>query len=94
MSLKMLSDYILIKLNEADTLSSGGIAIVKTEQPCVGTVISADPGKYNVTGKFEECPLEGGETVIFGKASLNQELVHEGETFHVMRYEDLFAISK
>ncbi|AUS03065.1 chaperonin 10 Kd subunit [Vibrio phage 2.275.O._10N.286.54.E11] len=92
MSLRMLSDYILVELNEAESTSAGGIAIVKAEQPCVGTVISAGPGKHDQRGNFIECPLKGGETVIFGKASLNQTLEHEGVNYHVMRYEDIFAI--
>lgn len=92
MTLRMLTDYVLVELKDADTISSGGIAIVKAEQPCTGTVISAGPGKYDTKGNFIEVPLKGGETVIFGKSSLNQELMHEGTKYHVMRYDEIFAV--
>lgn len=90
----MLSDYILVKLKDAETTSAGGIVMVPgaVEKPCTGEVISAGPGKYDTRGNFIECPLQAGDIVVFGKASTNQELEHEGVKYNVMRYEDIFAV--
>ena len=96
MALQMLSDYVLVQLTEAATKTESGILLTGStiDQPCTGTVISAGPGKHDQKGNFIKCPLDGGETVVFGKASLNQELVHEGNKYHVMRYEEIFAVQK
>ena len=94
MTLKMQSDYLLIKLHDSIEETNSGIALVKTEVPCIGTVIAAGPGKYDSRGNFIECPLKGSEVVIFGKASLHQEIEHEGVKYNIMRYDEIFAEQK
>ena len=93
MGLKMLSDYVLVRADEAATETKTGIVMVQknVEVPCAGTVVAFGPGKYDKKGTFVKSDLVVGGRIVYGKSSLNQPLEYSGEKFFVMRYEDIFA---
>lgn len=94
MAIKMLNDYVLIKLNDAVTVSKGGIVLTNVvEPPCIGTILSVGEGKVLNNGQRAEHNMQSGDVVVFGKASLNMPLKDEddGNTYYVMRIEDIFG---
>ena len=94
MKLKMINDYILVKLAEADKTSSGGIILTSVEPSCEGTIISIGKGKVLKDGTRDNHNMKIGDVIVFGKASLNMPLEENNETYYVMKVDDIFGKKK
>lgn len=88
MTIKPLSDRVLIKPAEAEVKTAGGIIIPDSakEKPLKGTVIATGKGT-----KDEEMVVKAGDTVLYGKYA-GTELEAEGEKYLMMRQSDILAI--
>ena len=88
MTIKPLSDRILIKPAEAEVKTAGGIIIPDSakEKPLKGTVIATGNGT-----KDEEMLVKAGDTVLYGKYA-GTELEADGEKYLMMRQSDILAI--
>lgn len=91
MKLKMINDYVLVELVSANTKSTGGIILTNSEPPCVGTVKSVGPGKVLNNGTRQEHNIEIGDTIVFGKPSLNRPLEEDGVTYYVMQLDEVYG---
>lgn len=95
MNLKMTNDYVLVKLTDVPTMSTGGIILGNVEPPCVGVVLSVGPGKVLPNGTRAEHDIEVGDTIVFGKSSLNipleEDLGYGKQTYYVMKIEEVFG---
>ncbi|MGM9811643.1 MAG: co-chaperone GroES [Muribaculaceae bacterium] len=88
MTIKPLSDRVLIKPAEAELKTAGGIIIPDSakEKPLKGTVIATGNGT-----KDEEMLVKAGDTVLYGKYA-GTELEADGEKYLMMRQSDILAI--
>ena len=88
MTIKPLSDRVLIKPAEAEVKTAGGIIIPDSakEKPLKGTVIATGNGT-----KDEEMLVKAGDTVLYGKYA-GTELEAVGEKYLMMRQSDILAI--
>lgn len=88
LSIKPLSDRVVVQPAEAEEKTKGGIIIPDTakEKPQEGTVVAAGPGK-----KDEPTTVSVGDTVLYGKYA-GTELNLEGEDYLIMRESDILAI--
>ena len=88
MSIKPLSDRVLVEPAAAETKTAGGICIPDTakEKPQKGTVIAVGPGKVD-----EPTTVKKGDIVLYGKYS-GTELTVEGKDLLIMRESDILAI--
>ena len=88
MTIKPLSDRVLIKPSDAEVKTSGGIIIPDSakEKPLKGTVIATGNGT-----KDEEMLVKAGDTVLYGKYA-GTELEADGEKYLMMRQSDILAI--
>ncbi len=88
MTIKPLSDRVLIKPAEAEVKTAGGIIIPDSakEKPLKGTVIATGNGT-----KDEEMVVKAGDTVLYGKYA-GTELEAEGVKYLMMRQSDILAI--
>ena len=88
MTIKPLSDRVLILPGEAEEVTVSGIIIPDSakEKPLKGKVVAAGPGT-----KDEEMTLKEGDTVIFGKYAGN-EIEFEGVKYLIMRQSDVLAV--
>ena len=88
MTIKPLSDRVLIKPAEAEVKTAGGIIIPDSakEKPLKGTVIATGNGT-----KDEEMLVKAGDTVLYGKYA-GTELEAAGEKYLMMRQSDILAI--
>lgn len=88
MTIKPLSDRVLIKPAEAEVKTAGGIIIPDSakEKPLKGTVIATGNGT-----KDEEMVVKAGDTVLYGKYA-GTELESEGVKYLMMRQSDILAI--
>lgn len=91
MSLKMINDYVLVELVEAEKKSTGGIILSNVEPPCVGRVLSVGPGKVLPNGSIAEHNIVDGDLIVFGKSSLNTPIEDNKEVFYVMKIEEVFG---
>ncbi|MFA6426189.1 MAG: co-chaperone GroES, partial [Phycisphaerae bacterium] len=68
MKLRPLDDRIVVKPQDAETKTAGGIVLPDSakEKPLAGKVISVGPGRMLDSGKRAEVAVKKGETVLFG----------------------------
>ena len=88
MTIKPLSDRVLITPAAAEEVTVGGIIFPDSakEKPLKGTVTAVGNGT-----KDEEMVVKVGDTVLYGKYS-GTELEVEGVKYLMMRQSDILAI--
>ena len=71
LSLKPLSDRVVIEAAAAEEKSSGGIILPDTaqEKPQQGTVVAVGPGKVSDSGALIEMSVKEGDKILYGKYS-------------------------
>lgn len=90
--LKPLGDRVVVKPQEAEEKSAGGLFIPDTakEKPMRGTVVSVGPGKIENGAKIDMTVKEG-DTVLYGKYA-GTELQLGGDDVLIMRESDILGI--
>lgn len=93
MKFRPLHDRLLIKRNEAETTSKGGIIIPDSakEKPIEGTVKAVGNGKLLDDGKVRPLEVKAGDVVLFGKYS-GTEIKIEGEEHVILREDEVLGI--
>ena len=88
-----LHDRILVRRDEEETRTSGGILIPDSaaEKPLQGEVLAVGTGKPLDNGVIVPLEVCRGDTVLFGKHS-GAEVKVEGEELLVLREEDIMCI--
>ncbi len=88
MTVKPLSDRVLVLPNPAEEKTAGGLYIPDTakEKPLAGKVIAVGPGTAEV--KME---VAVGDTVLYGKYA-GTEIHIDGEDYLIMKQADIMAI--
>ena len=93
LSLKPLSDRVVVEPAAAEEKSSGGIILPDTaqEKPQQGTVVTAGPGKISDSGTLVEMSVKSGDKILYGKYS-GTEVNVAGTDYIIMRESDILAI--
>ena len=88
MTIRPLSDRVLIEPAEAEVKTAGGIIIPDSakEKPLKGKVVATGNGT-----KDEEMVVKVGDTVLYGKYA-GTEIKVEGAKYLMMRQSDILAI--
>ncbi|GAB5550637.1 MAG: co-chaperone GroES [Saprospiraceae bacterium] len=86
--MKPINDRVVVKPSPAEEKTKGGIIIPDTakEKPQKGEIVAVGPGK---DGNLMTVSV--GDTVLYGKYA-GQELQHEGESYLIMREDDVLVI--
>ena len=92
MNLKPLADRVIIKMEEAEETTKGGIILAPTskEKPGVAKVLAVGPGGV-VDGKEVTMTVKVGDRVITSKYS-GTEVKYDGEELVIVRQNDILAI--
>ena len=92
MTLKPLSDRVVIKMTEAEETTASGIFLASTakEKPQVAEVLAVGPGGI-VDGKEVQMQVKVGDKVITSKYS-GTEVKIDGEELIIVRQNDILAI--
>lgn len=92
MKLVPLADRVVLQAVEAEETTASGIILstASKEQPEVFVVISAGPGGL-VDGKEVKMAVKAGDKVVVGKYA-GTEVKLEGETYSIVRQNDILAI--
>lgn len=93
MKLKPIQDRILLKREDAEEKTSGGIIIPDTskEKPSKGTVISVGDGARDDKGNIIPMTLKAGDKVFFTKWG-GTEIKINNEDLLIMKESDILAI--
>ena len=92
MKLKPLYDRVVVKREDEEKTTAGGIVLPSTsgEKPSQGTVVAVGPGKVK-GGELRPLQVKVGDKVLFGKYT-GSEVKVDGEDFIIMKEEEIFAI--
>ena len=93
MKIRPLHDRVIVRREEEERTSAGGIVIpdTATEKPIRGKVVAVGNGKVLDSGDVRPLDVKKGDTVLFGKYS-GTEVKVDGEDLLVMREDDLMAV--
>lgn len=94
MKIRPLQDRVVVKRNEEETKTAGGIVLPGSaaEKPSKGVVMAVGPGRSLDNGTVRKVDLKVGDQVLFGKYASNtvkigdEELLilSEGEIYGVL----------
>ncbi len=93
MSIRPLSDRVVVRRLEEETKSAGGIVIPDsaTEKPSQGEVLAVGPGKKLDSGSVQTVDLNVGDKVLFGQYAGSTVKV-EGEELLIMNESEVFGV--
>lgn len=93
MNLKPLGDRVIVKQDEAQTMTSGGLFLASEtkERPTTGVVLAVGEGKLDRDGKLVPVPVKVGDRVVYGKYG-GTEIKVDGEEVFILRSDDLYAV--
>ncbi len=88
MTIKPLSDRVLVLHNPAEEKTAGGLFIPDTakEKPLMGKVVAVGPGTSEVKMEVKE-----GDQVLYGKYA-GTEINVDGTDYLIMKQSDILAI--
>ena len=93
MTLKPLSNRVVIKFIEAEEKTKAGIILTASaqEKPQIAEVIAVGPGKPTDDGNFTKMSVVVGNKVIASKYA-GTEVKVDGEEYTIVRQSDILAI--
>ena len=93
MNIRPLYDNVVIKRQEQESVSAGGIVLPGSakEQPNQGKVVAVGDGTLQDNGDVRALQVKVGDTVIFGQYSGNTIKV-DGDELMIMRENEIFGI--
>jgi chaperonin GroES len=93
MKIRPLHDRVIVKREDEERKSPGGIVIPDTaaEKPIRGKVVAVGKGKVLESGQVRPLDVKVGDKILFGKYGGNEVKV-DGEELLVLREEDVMAV--
>lgn len=91
-----ISDRVLVKPPDKETVSEGGIVIPDTterEKPQQGTILAVGPGRRVETGEIVPMNVKVGDSIVFGSyAGIDFKV--QGQTYVIMHEEDILMVEE
>jgi chaperonin GroES len=93
MNIRPLQDRVVVKRQEEETKSAGGIVLPgsATEKPSQGEVVAVGPGRLLENGDIRPVDVKVGDTVIFGKYASNTVKIGEDELL-ILNESEIFGV--
>lgn len=93
MSLRPLSDRILVERVEEDEKTKGGIIIPDTakEKPAEGKIVAVGNGRIGEDGKVLPMDVKVGDRILFSKYG-GTEVKIDGIDYLIMRQDDVLGV--
>ena len=93
MKIRPLHDRVIVKREDEERKSPGGIVIPDTaaEKPIRGKIVAVGKGKILENGNIRPLDLKVGDKILFGKYG-GTEVKVDGDDLLVMREEDVMAV--
>lgn len=92
MTIKPLSDRVVVKMVEAEETTKGGIILTSSaqEKPQIAEIVAVGPGGM-VDGEKVEMEVKVGDKVLVGRYAGNEVKV-DGVQYTILRQSELLAI--
>jgi chaperonin GroES len=92
MKFKPMRDRVLIKRQQEDQKTKGGVLIPETasEKSLMGEVVEVGDGKVMKNGDIYQLPLKKGDVVLFGKYS-GTEIKLEDEDYLILKSDEILG---
>ncbi|MHC5111443.1 MAG: co-chaperone GroES [Planctomycetota bacterium] len=89
-----MEDRVLVEICDAEETTAGGIILpdAAREKPQRGIVIATGPGKMLDSGNRGELSVKVGDEVFYGRYSGTEVDFDNGNSYVVMRENDILAI--
>jgi chaperonin GroES len=93
MKIRPLHDRVIVKREDEERKSPGGIVIPDTaaEKPIRGKIVAVGKGKILENGQVRPLDLKVGDKILFGKYG-GTEVKVDGDELLVMREDDVMAV--
>ncbi|MFT5718737.1 MAG: chaperonin GroES [Oleiphilaceae bacterium] len=93
MNIRPLHDRVVVRRNEEETTSAGGIVLPGSaaEKPSQGEVLAVGAGKALDNGDVQALAVKIGDIVVFGQYSGNTVKI-DGEELLIMSESELYGI--
>jgi len=93
MSLRPLSDRILVQRVEGDEKTKGGIIIPDTakEKPAEGKVVATGNGRMGEDGKLLPMDVKVGDRILFSKYG-GTDVKIDGTDYLILRQDDVLGV--
>jgi chaperonin GroES len=94
MNLKPLSDRVVVRRVDSESVTKGGIVIpdAAAEKADQGTVLAVGPGKRNKdSGELVALDVAVDDRVLFGKFA-GQTVKVDGEELLILKEDDILAV--
>ena len=93
MNLKPLSDRVVVRRVDNESVTKGGIFIpdAATEKADQGRVLAVGPGKRDKEGQVVALDVAVNDRVLFGKFA-GQTVKVDGEELLILKEEDILAV--
>jgi chaperonin GroES len=94
MAIRPFYDRVLVKRQEEETTSAGGIIIPDsaTEKPAQGEIVAVGNGKVLDSGEVRALTVKVGDVVLFDDGYSVKKVKVDGEELLILREEDIQAI--
>ncbi len=92
MKINPLDDRVVVRANEAEETTAGGIVLpdAAQEKPQRGTVIAVGPGRLLDSGERSSLSVDVGDEVLFGKYG-GTDIEVDGDEVKILRESDILA---
>ncbi|MEO2031674.1 MAG: co-chaperone GroES [Planctomycetaceae bacterium] len=92
MKINPLDDRVVVRTNEAEETTAGGIVLpdAAQEKPQRGTVVAVGPGRLLDSGARSAVGVEIGDEILFGKYG-GTDIEVDGEEVKILRESDILA---
>ncbi|TXI32706.1 MAG: co-chaperone GroES [Niabella sp.] len=96
MNLQPLNDRVILKLEKAEEITSGGIVLPQNaqEQTHLGKVIAVGPGRKTDTGDLIKPEVSTGDLVVISGKWVGENVTVDGEEYKIVSASDILAIVK
>ena len=94
MKIRPLHDRVVIRREEKEEKSAGGIVLASTarEKPNKGEVIAVGPGKALDNGQVRALQVKVGDKVVFASYAGSQTLKDGDEEFIIMSESEILGV--
>ena len=93
MKLKPLDDRVVVKPQEAEEKTAGGIVLPDSakEKPLMGKIVAAGRGKLLDSGKRGQMSVKKGDSVLYGKYG-GSDVEIDGVEYKILRESEILAV--
>ena len=94
MKIRPLYDRVVIRRNEEEETSAGGIVLPGSakEKPNQGEVVAVGEGKVLDNGDVRALAVKVGDTVVFGQYAGSNTIEVDGEELIIMGESEIYGV--